>query len=599
MQELDYFGMLKDKWYSNWPHPSLPKEPVYTFGKIPIHEYLSKHAAQIPSKDYLIYYGKRITYREIDELSNKLANCLVENGFKKGDRVALVLSNMPQFYVAYFGTLKAGGVSVLLNPMLKGIELEYFFKESNPKFIVTLDLIYPTVKEVASRALGGKPDIILASYSEFLPEKPEIPIHPSMKTGAGEINEAKYITEVIKESPPEKPRVNVSIDDNATMNFTGGTTGLPKGVYHKHLDVVYTAACTATYNLFAEPLVVDYPDQQVDFIEYARELSRSEVVLATMPIFWIAGSNIGVIAPTLAGATIVVLTRWDVKAALEAIHKYRVTTMYAPFDLYWEILAYPGLGSYDLTSLRNCMGSSFIKTLTKDLRYQWKELTGAVIREAAYGLTESHTSDTFASGLHKNDLDIERSEKYGGAFCGIPCPGTLIKIVDEKGNILPLGKQGEIAIKSPSVVSGYVGRPEETAKAFRNGWLFTGDIGMYDEDGFFYYISRKKYMLKVSGVSVYPTQIEFIMLKHPAIQLVGVIGISDPKKGQVPVAFVKLKPEYQGKVTDEELLEWCRKNMAPYNVPKKIIIKEQLPLTTSGKVIREELIKEYEKLTKS
>ncbi|MCE4606169.1 MAG: AMP-binding protein, partial [Desulfurococcales archaeon] len=480
--------------------------------------------------------------------------------------------------------------------MLKGIELEYFFKESNPKFIVTLDLIYPTVNDAAGKALGSNTEIILASYNEFLPEKPEIPIHPSIKTLPGGVSRARYLREVVDEASPEKPVVNVSIDDNATMNFTGGTTGLPKGVYHKHLDILYTAACTATYHLFAEPLVADYPGKRIDFAEYARELSRSEVVLAAMPIFWIAGNNVGVIGPTLAGATIVVLTRWDVKAALEAIHRYRVTTMYAPFDLYWEILGYPDLGKYDLSSLRNCMGSSFIKTLTKDLRYQWKKLTGAAIREAAYGLTESHTSDTFTSGLHKNDLDIERSEKYGGAFCGIPCPGTLIKIVGKNGELLPLGRQGEIAIKSPSVVTGYVGRPEETAKAFKDGWLFTGDIGMYDEDGFFYYISRKKYMLKVSGVSVYPTQIEFIMLKHPAIQLVGVIGVSDPKKGQVPVAFVKLKPEYQGKLTEEELLEWCKRNMAPYNVPKRIIIKDQLPLTTSGKVIREELIKEYERL---
>jgi len=599
MQESDYFKMLQDKWYSNWPHPSLPKEPVYLFGKIPIHEYLSKHAAQMPSKDYLIYYGKKITYGEMEELSNKLANYLIENGFKKGDRVALVLPNMPQFYITYFGTLKAGGISVLLNPMLKGIELEYFFKESSPKYIVTLDLIYPTVREAARKALGDDVNIILASYSEFLPENPEIPIHPSMKTIEGGISEAKYLSEVINEASPENPGIKVSIDDNATMNFTGGTTGLPKGVYHKHLDIVYTAACTVTYHLFAEPLAAEHPGEKVDFMEFFRELSRSEVVLAAMPIFWIAGNNVGVIGPTFAGATIVVLTRWDVKAALEAIHRYRITTMYAPFDLYWEVLDYPDLGKYDLTSLRNCMGSSFIKTLTKDLRYQWRKLTGAIIREAAYGLTESHTSDTFTSGLHRNDLDIERSEKYGGAFCGIPCPGTLIKIVDENGNILPLGRQGEIAIKSPSLVNGYVGRPEETAKAFKDGWLFTGDIGMYDEDGFFYYISRKKYMLKVSGVSVYPTQIEFIMLKHPAIQLVGVIGVSDPKKGQVPVAFVKLKPEYQGKVTEDELLEWCKKNMAPYNVPKRIIIREQLPLTTSGKVIREELIKEYEKLAKN
>ncbi|MDP8003144.1 MAG: AMP-binding protein [Caldisphaera sp.] len=592
--EEEYFEILKSKWNKVWPHPSLPKEVLYPLGKIPIHEYLESFAMRQPSKAFLIYYGKRITYKEIDELSNKLANYLIANGFRKGDKVALVLPNIPSFYIGYFGTFKAGGISVLLNPMLKEIELEYLLQESKPKFIITLDVNYLTI-EKAAKKVSEDIKIIVTSYKDFLPEIQEIPIHPSMKVYVQKPENAQYITDLLEKISSKKPDVKVTIDDRATMNFTGGTTGLPKGVYHKHLDLIYKGACTYTY-YNSQLLVENYPNQEIDFEKFVSNIAQNEVVLAAMPIFWVAGHNTGVLGPTVSGSTVVLLTRWDVGAAIEAIHKYRVTLMYATFDIYWEILNYPEVRKYDLSSLKTCLGSSFIKGLTKELRGKWKELTGAILREAAYGLTESHTSDTLTAGFHKNDMDIERSEKFGGTFCGIPCPGTLIKIVDEDGNLVSLGKQGEVAIKSPSVVSEYVGNPEETKKVFKNGWLFTGDIGMYDEDGFFYYISRKKYMLKVSGISVYPTQIEFIMLKHPAIEGVGVIGVSDPEKGQVPIAFVKLKKEYEESVTEDDLLKWCKENMAPYNVPKKIIIKKELPLSAAGKVVKEELIKEYDRL---
>jgi len=596
MQEDEYFEILKEKWFKVWPHPSLPNEPIYPLGKIPITEYLERYAVEKPLKDYIIYYGRRITYREMDELSNKFANYLIENGFGRGDKVALILPNMPQFYIGYFGTLRAGGICVLLNPMLKEIELEYFFNESKPRAILTLDSIYPLVSKVA-RKVSEDTNVIATSFQEFLPENPEIPIHSSMKAPAQKQENTLYLSDILHDQSSQKPNIEVALDDYATMNFTGGTTGLPKGVYHKHFNIIYTAACMYTY-FNAHLLVEFYADQEVDFEKFASELAKDEVALAAMPIFWIAGNDMGVAGPTLSGSTVVLLTRWEARAAMEAIQRYKVTMTYAPFDLYWEILNHPDVQKYDLTSLRNCTGSSFIKGLTKELRERWKELTGAIIREAAYGLTETHTCDTFTAGFHKSNLDIERAEKYGGTFCGIPVPGTLVKIVDEKGNIVPFGEQGEIAIKSPSLVGGYVGRPDETAESFRDGWLFTGDIGMYDEDGFLYYISRKKYMLKVSGISVYPTQIEFIMLRHPAIEMVGVIGVSDPEKGQVPIAFVKLRKEYVGKVTEEDLLKWCKENMAPYNVPKKIIIKEELPLTATGKVIREELLKEYEHVDK-
>ncbi len=592
MEENEYLEILREKWNKIWPHPSLPKEPVYPLGKIPLHEYLEKHAKKNPSKDYIIYYGKRITYKEMDELNNKFANYLIESGIKKGDRVALVLANIPQFYIGYFGAFKAGAVCVLLNPLLKEIELEMLFNESKPKVIITLDLLYPTVNNAANKVLEDF-KIISTSFQDFLQEEPEIPIHPTMGLTVPKQEGVLYLTDILEGASPQKPDIKVTIDDYATMNFTGGTTGLPKGVLHKHSNIIYTGACLYTYN-YAPLLVERYAGKEADFDALGDELVKDEIGLVVVPIFWIAGNDMGVVGPTIGGYTSAIFVRWDNLASMQAIQKYKLTSIYATFDMYLELLEHPEVDNYDLTSLRVCAGSSFIRGLSVDLRRKWMEYTGTILREASYGLTETHTFDCTTGGFHVDDMDIKKAEKYGGTFCGIPCPGTLIKIIDEEGKPVPFGEVGEVAIKSPSLVEGYVNKPEETAKNFKDGWLLTGDIGKYDEDGFFYFVSRIKDMIKVSGISVYPTQIEYIMLRNPAIELLGVIGVSDPDKGQVPVAYVKLKEDFKDKMTEEELIKWCKDSMAAYNVPKKIIIKEELPLTATGKVIRADLIKAYE-----
>lgn len=506
--------------------------------------------------------------------------------------MALVLPNLPQFYIGYFGTFKAGGVCVLVNPLLKQIELEYTFNESRPRAVVTLDLLYPLVSKSAGN-ISEETIVTGASLSSFLPDQPEISLHESMQSQAQTSGrqEIPCLMDIIKDHPTSKPDVEVSIDDHATMNFTGGTTGMPKGVLHKHRNIIYTGACGYTY-LYAHLLAEEHDGQEIDFKAFIEKTLATEVCLAGMPIFWIAGNDMGVVFPTFAGATGVLLYRWDPAAALEAIEKYNVTTTYATFDQYMQFLRDPNTENHDLQSLRTCTGSSFINPLSRQLRSQWKDLTGAVLRESSYGLTETHTMDTMTAGFHKDDLDIKKQEAHGGTFCGIPYPGTRIRIADKNGNPVPLGRDGQIMIKSPSVVEGYMGKPEETAASFKDGWLHTGDVGKYDEDGFFYYLSRTKYMLKVSGVSVYPAQIESILLSHPDVELVGVVGVDDEKKGQAPVAYVKLCAG--SKSTEKELLEWARQNMSPHNVPREIIIREELPLTATGKVNREELMKQKE-----
>ncbi|MCS7130851.1 MAG: AMP-binding protein [Archaeoglobaceae archaeon] len=568
----DVLSFLQGKWQEKMK--KLPKEPIYPFGRIPIHEYLQNYARKSPDKDFILYYGRRISFKEINELSNGFANFLISEGMKKGDRVALLLPNCPQFYIGYFGALKAGCVAVLLNPLLKELDLEYFFEQARPKVIFALDQVFEFVKK-ALKSLSN-PKTIFTSFTDFLPENPDLEPHESMLKEFS--HEEQKFSDLKLDT--KDPGVEVSIEDYATMNFTGGTTGMPKPVLHRHRSAIYKGACMLAYsnaNLYSGE----------DLESFLKIICENSVSLAVMPIFWIAGFDFGVVTPTIAGTTVVPLSRWSPKTAISAIKLYKVTDTYMTFDMYWEMINLKPKPE-DLRSLRNCTGSSFIRGLNKDLRAKWKEITGTILREASYGLTETHTFDTITAGFQENDMDLELAEKHGATFCGIPCPGTDILIVNDKGEACEVGESGEVVIRSPSLVDCYLGKPEETKKAFKNGWFFTGDIGMFDSNGFFYFISRKKDLIKVSGISVYPTQIEFMLLKHPSVAMCAVVGVEDPEKGQVPVAFVKLRD----KITEEELLRWCREKMAPYNVPKKIIFKETLPMTATGKVIKEELRKE-------
>jgi len=590
LTEESYFADLRARWEGIWPHPALPREPLLPLPPLPVHRYLAEHAKVNPDKMFLQFYGRSISYREMDVLSDRFAAYLSGSGCGKGMRTGLLLPNCPQFYVGYFGTLKAGGVCVLYNPMLKPLELEQLFRQSEPRVVLTLDRLYPLVAQALA---GTGTKVLCTSYRDYLPQTPEITVFPGMTDPGPCLPEEGYLSlmEALDRSPADQPEV--ALDDWATMNFTGGTTGLPKSVLHTHRGILYTASCLYTYN-FNHLLVDEHKGGEVDFPAWLRRLHEDEVSLAAMPVFWVAGKDMGVDGPVVAGGGVCLLSRWDPLAAMEAVHKYRVTTMYAPFDLYRQILDHPEVDRFDLGSLRNCTGSSFTRGLTAELRQAWLSLTGTVLREAAYGLTETHTLDTMTAGFHAHDLDIERSALHGGTFCGLPQPGTRIKIVDpQTGDLVPPGTRGEVAIRSPSLVAGYAGDAAETAKSFRGGWFHTGDVGMYDEDGFFYYVTRIKYMLKVSGISVYPAQIEAILLRHPGVALAGVIGVADEARGQVPVAFVTLQPDWRDTLTATALADWCRENMAPHNVPAAIVVRESLPLTATGKVLREALAEDW------
>ena len=356
--------------------------------------------------------------------------------------------------------------------------------------------------------------------------------------------------------------MQIDLDAPAALNYTGGTTGMPKGCVHTQRDMLYTSAT-------ALPIAVS--------------IGHDDVTLCFLPLFWIAGEDMGLIFPIYAGATVVLLSRWDPEAWLLAVQLYKVSHAYLLVDNAIQVLDHPKAAATDLASLRTTKVTSFVKKLNLEFRIAWRGLTGTTAHEVSWGMTETHTFDTFTTGMDIDDFDLKQLP----VFVGLPVPGTEFKICDFASHaLLPLGEHGEICVRTPSLLKSYWNKPETTADTLRDGWLHTGDIGLIDEAGYLHFLGRRKEMLKVRGMSVFPGEVETLLARHPAVQGSGVIGRQDDEKGEVPVAFVELKPGIS--ITEAGLAAWCRDNMAGYKVPEIRFI-HPLPLTATGKVAKEEL----------
>jgi long-chain acyl-CoA synthetase len=301
-----------------------------------------------------------------------------------------------------------------------------------------------------------------------------------------------------------------------------------------------------------------------------------------MPIYHIAGNVLGIGVPAYTGSTILLLTRFDPEAVLTAFEKYRCTLWYGITPMFQTVMKHPGAEARDLSSLRFTMGTSFGVALTEEIAKEWQEFTkGSPVWETGWGLTETHTCDTFMpyDGI-----------KFGSN--GIPVFDTDIRIVDQAtGKELGPNEQGEIVVRNPGVFKGYWNKPEDTAATLRDGWVYTGDIGFLDSDGYLHFLGRVKEMIKCSGYSVFPEDVEIMLLNHPAVAQVGVIGIPDPVRGESIKAFIVLKPEYKGKISEEDIISWSKEKMAAYKYPRAIEFRSSLPATSAGKVLRR-LLKE-------
>jgi len=548
-------------WMDSWPK-DLPQKIEFTHGPVPIHEYLRIRAKETPDKAAIIFYGRHISYKELDESSERFANYLISNGVKKGDRVGIFLLNCPQYAIAHFGIQKAGAVVCPCSPLFKELELEYEINDADIEILVALDLFYPVVKNVEKKTSLRK--IITTNLNDYIPENPALPLISHMAIPKQKIPGTEDFMEIMNQSDPARVQVDINMEqDIGLFQYTGGTTGLPKGCMLSFHAALFKTAVTAN----------------------VASITKDTVCLVTMPIFHIAGMLAGMNSCIYAGATQVLLSMFDGKTAIKAISKYKAGFWYSAVPMNVGIMADPDVKNYDLTSLKLCLTSSFGIQLTEKISDQWKELTdGGLLIEGAYGLSETHTADTF----------MPRSKvKFG--TCGIPGPAAEFRIMDlnDPAQELCVGEEGEIVLKNPGVFKGYWKRPEETAKTLINGWVYTGDIGKFDQDGFLYLLGRVKEMIKVSGFSVYPEEVELLLNSHPEIAQSAVIGVPDEKKGEVVKAYVVRS---KGSALNEtSLKEWARQNMSSYKCPAVVEFKDTLPTLPTGKLLRRVLKEDLKK----
>lgn len=561
LNEKEYLEQLHGLWDKAWPK-GIARTPYYPHGEMALTEYLRAWAKHRPQRPAVIFYGHETTYAELDQQSDRFAALLQAKGVRKGDRVAVFLPNCPQFHIVFFGILKLGAIHVPVSPLSRAFELAYELNDTDAEVIVALDQLATTVDQV--REETKLREVIVTSFADVLPANPSIPVPDSITGPRLAVQGATDLLPALAAMPAPVPLPPAGLDDVAALNYTGGTTGMPKGCVHTQRDMVYTAAANQGISVTS---------------------NEDSIFLSFFPEFWIAGENFGLIFPLFTGATLVLLARWDAVSTLAAIDKYKVNITAMPVDGAVELMDHPRFKEFDLSSLTQVRVVSFVKKLNPDYRKRWKDLTGTILTEASYGMTETHTSNTFTAGFQDGDFDLISQP----IFVGLPVPGAEFKITDfQTGELVPFGSEGEIRVRTPSLLKSYWNKPEATADSLVDGWLRTGDIGCIDTDGFIHFLGRRKEMLKVKGMSVFPPEIEALLGQHPAVLGSGVVGREDPDKGQVPVAFIQLKPEAIGTTKPEDIRAWCAERMAVYKVPEVRII-QALPMTATGKVKKQEL----------
>lgn len=528
----------------------------------PLHEYLREHAQSTPEKTALIYYGKKFSYEELDSLSDKLADFLYQKGIGKGDKVALFMQNSPQYVISHFAIQKIGGVVGPCNPMFKEWELEYELNDLKAKAIITMDHLYPVFSKIQGNT--AVETVIMTNYADMLPVNP-VPDFPE-KLSEKVRHENAFDLLAICENKQDREYPDVEIDmenDVGLVVYTSGTTGSPKGAMLTYKNAEFKTKCVTEHYGY----------------------TSDDIYLAVMPIFHIAGMLVGMTSPIMAGGTMVLLARFNPVATIEAMEKYGVSIAYTTTPMNVEMMKQENFKTADFSSLRMNLCTSFGIQVSEEISDEWQEKTGVPLFEFAYGMSETHTGDS---------LMPLGAIKYGTV--GKPTFDTKVKIVDLENSEKEVepGEQGEILISSPSVFKGYMDKPEATANSLVNGWFHTGDIGKFDGDGYLYFLGRNKEMIKCSGYSVFPEEVEKMLVKHPKVSQAAVIGVPDEVRGESVKAFIVLNGKDEGTITEEELIAWAKEKMAAYKYPRHIEFIEELPQTSAGKLLRR-LLKREEK----
>jgi long-chain acyl-CoA synthetase len=518
------------------------------------------YAAQdYPDRPALYYFDNWLTYRAVDRASSALATALTMRGVTKGDRVALYLQNTPQFVIGLYAIWKIGGIAVMCNPMFKRQELTYHLNDSGAKVLICLESLYETV------ARETVPDtnvrlVITTCELDYLGDF----VRPSMlanitkqrfegtldfKELAEQFDGQKVITPTLRR------------DEIAFLTYTSGTTGQPKGALNTHGNVVYTA----------------------EFYRSWMQLDETDVIVGVAPFFHITGLIAHIATAALTALPIITFYRFDAPEMLRLVEKWRGTFTVAAITAYIALMDCPDIKTRDLSSFKKLFSGGAPVSPATVANFQ--ALTGTYIHNI-YGMTET------TSPSHATPYGVAAPvDPHSGALAvGVPIPGTDCRIIDvETGEVLPPGEAGELLTKGPQVVPGYWQKPEESAKAIRDGFLHTGDVARMDADGWFYLVDRKKDMIVASGFKVYPREVEDVLYQHPAVRQAAVIGVPDEYRSETVKAFVALKTGYEGNVTPDELIAFCKERLANYKYPRQLEILPEIPQTATGKFLRRAL----------
>ncbi len=537
--------------------------PSLTYEELTLPEMLESAAARFGHRPAITFQNATLTYSRFKNEVDRLATALAALGVAKGTRVAIQAPNLPQTVIAIFATLRAGGITVLTNPLYTGPEIEHQWNDAGATVAILMDFLYAgRVKQIRGKV--GIEHYIVASIPEYLgfPLNILAPLKlkktsPPMMAKVPEAPNVHHFRKLIRRTSPNPPKLEMGMDDVAMLQYTGGTTGVSKGTMLTHRNMSFNTQQTARWATGVE--------------------EGKDTWLGCLPYFHIYGVTISLLTPVYMGGHIVLIPNpRDVGAMIKNILKHQVTLMPAVPAMYNSINQHPGVDKLDLSSIKVCNSGS--APLPVEVLQRFEDLTGAKISEG-FGLTETSPL------THCNPFYGMRKK----GSIGVPVSDTDAKLVDIQDGVteMPIGVEGELLIRGPQVMKGYWNRPEATDEVIKDGWLYTGDLATMDEDGYFRIVGRKKDMILCSGYNVYPDEVDRTLMAHPDVLEAATIGLPDERRGETVKSFIVLKPG--AGVTAEDLIVYCREHLAAYKIPRSVEFRDSLPKSTVLKILRREL----------
>ncbi len=546
-------------WLKHYPAFVASQLPLPQKSMIDLFEESVRSAGEAPA---VHYFYEAISYRRLNDWADRFATLLARWGVGPGDRVALYLQNNPQFLIVQYGAWKRGAIVVPLNPMFKEKEVRYHLQDSGAKVLVALDSLYAAHAETVIGETAVEQVVSTHETDGLSGDRwRQIPLltQTEKTVPAGTVDLFPALEQTV---PDPTVRVEVRPEDTAYLVYTSGTTGLPKGAMNLHRNIAFNA------NVYRAWM----------------QIGPGDAVFGMAPLFHITGIVGHAALAALAGVPLVLFHRFDPETALQMIETWRPTMTVASITAYIALMNTPAAKHADVRSLRKCYSGD--APIAPSLVEHFERQFGAYIHNI-YGLTESN------SPTHAVPMGVKAPVDSGsGALSvGVPIPNVDAKVIDleDPDREVGVGEAGEFAVRGPMIFSGYWQKPDATEKAFHNGYFLTGDVVVMDDQGWFYVVDRKKDMINASGYKVWPREVEDTLYQHPAVKEAAVVGVPDPYRGETVKAFVALREEYAGKVTAEEIIQFCKKRMAAYKYPRMVEFLPEIPKTASGKFLRRKL----------